>query len=130
MDGVDTEVHHGFVKCGGVGAMIGMGTICPCETLLQVASPAATPKATPKPTSARELENAFSVLATCDEGVDLVLCFKHLLVMKGHDEHRVNLLGTDALSPSQARVCEAQCHKVNAWFADWSKQGGVIAACM
>ena len=49
---------------------------------------------------------------------------------------RVAALGVDvvlfnhALSPSQAGFCEAQFHQFNRWFANWSKQGGVIAECM
>ena len=131
MVGVDTEVYHGFVKCGAVGAITGIGTIFPVETLLQTAlsrrAAAGDPEADMR---ARELENAFSVLAKFDEGVDLVLYFKHLMVLKGHEEYRLNIYESDALSPSQARFCEAQFHQFNAWFGTWSKQGGVIAACM
>jgi 4-hydroxy-tetrahydrodipicolinate synthase len=131
MVGVDTEVYHGFVKCGAVGAITGIGTIFPKETLLQVAlSRRAAHGDAEADQRARELENAFSVLAKFDEGVDLVLYFKHLMVLKGHEEYRLNLLETDALSPSQARFCEAQFHQFTRWFADWSKQGGVIAECM
>lgn len=131
MVGVDTEVYHGFVKCGAVGAITGIGTIFPRETLLQVAlSRRAAMGDAEADQRARELENAFSVLAKFDEGVDLVLYFKHLMVLKGHDEYRLNLLDTDALSPSQERFCTAQFQQFNAWFADWSKQHGVIAECM
>ena len=79
---------------------------------------------------ARELAEAFSVLAKFDEGVDLVLYFKHLMVLKGEREYALNINKTDALSPSQAKFCEAQFHQFNAWFANWSRQGGVIAECM
>lgn len=131
MVGVDTEVYHGFVKCGAVGTITGIGTIFPKESLLQVAlsrrAAAGCPEADLR---ARELAEAFAVLAKFDEGVDLVLYFKHLMVLKGEAEYQLNLNETDALSPSQARFCEAQFHQFNRWFAQWSQQGGVIAECM
>lgn len=131
MVGVDTEVYHGFVKCGAVGTITGIGSIFPRESLLQVElsrrAAAGDPEADLR---ARELAEAFSVLAKFDEGVDLVLYFKHLMVLKGEEEYRLNINETDALSPSQAKFCEAQFHQFNRWFANWSKQGGVIAECM
>ncbi|RGP36280.1 dihydrodipicolinate synthase family protein [Pseudotabrizicola alkalilacus] len=131
MVGVDTEVYHGFVRCGAVGAITGIGTIFPKETLLQVAlSRRAAGGCVESDLRARELAEAFSVLAKFDEGVDLVLYFKHLMVLKGEEQYRLNIYETDALSPSQAGFCTAQFHQFNAWFANWSKQGGVIAECM
>lgn len=131
MVGVDTEVYHGMVKCGAVGAITGIGTIFPEEALLQVTlSRKAAEGNAEADLRARELENALSVIAKFDEGVDLVLYFKHLMTLKGIEGYRLNINETDALSPSQARFCETQFHQFNAWFADWSKQGGVIAECM
>ncbi len=131
MVGVDTEVYHGFAKCGAVGAITGIGTIFPTEALLQVALSRRAAEGCPDADlRARELAEAFSVLAKFDEGVDLVLYFKHLMVLKGEEEYRLNIYETDALSPSQAKFCEAQFHQFNKWFASWSKQGGVIAECM
>jgi 4-hydroxy-tetrahydrodipicolinate synthase len=131
MVGVDTEVYHGFVKCGAVGAITGIGTIFPKESLLQVALSRRAAEGCPEADlRARELAEAFSVLAKFDEGVDLVLYFKHLMVLKGESEYALNINETDALSPSQAKFCEAQFHQFNKWFAAWSRQGGVIAECM
>lgn len=131
MVGVDTEVYHGFVRCGAVGAITGIGTIFPKETLLQVAlSRRAAGGCVESDLRARELAEAFSVLAKFDEGVDLVLYFKHLMVLKGEEQYRLNIYETDTLSPSQAGFCTAQFHQFNAWFANWSKQDGVIAECM
>ncbi|WP_341485529.1 dihydrodipicolinate synthase family protein [Thioclava sp. GXIMD4215] len=131
MVGVDTEVYHGIVKAGAVGAITGIGTIFPQEVLLQVAlskkAAAGCPEADLR---ARELENALSVLAAFDEGVDLVLYFKHLMVLKGHEEYRLNINRTDVLSPSQASFCEEQFHRFTRWFGAWVTQGGVIAECM
>ncbi|WP_349295823.1 dihydrodipicolinate synthase family protein (plasmid) [Thioclava sp. 'Guangxiensis'] len=131
MVGVDTEVYHGIVKCGAVGTITGIGTIFPKEALLQVALSKRAARGCPEADlCARELANAFSVLAKFDEGVDLVLYFKHLMVLKGRQEFALNIYETDCLSPSQARFCEAQFHQFNTWFARWSAQGGVIAECM
>jgi 4-hydroxy-tetrahydrodipicolinate synthase len=131
MVGVDTEVYHGFVKCGAVGAITGIGTIFPKESLLQVElsrlAAAGDPEADLR---ARELAEAFAVLAKFDEGVDLVLYFKHMMVLTGDEDYRLNLYETDVLSPSQAKFCEAQFHQFNTWFANWSQQGGVLAKCM
>lgn len=131
MVGVDTEVYHGFVKCGAVGTITGIGTIFPKECLLQVALSRRAAQGDPEADlRARELAEAFAVLAKFDEGVDLVLYFKHLMVLKGEQEYRLHINETDALSPSQAGFCEAQFHQFNRWFASWSQQGGVIAECM
>lgn len=131
MVGVDTEVYHGIAKCGAVGAITGIGTIFPQEALLQVALSKKAAEGNPEAdVRARELENALSVIAKFDEGVDLVLYFKHLMVLKGHEEYRLHINETDALSPSQAKFCEAQFHQFNAWYANWIKQGGVISECM
>lgn len=131
MVGVDTEVYHGFVKCGAVGAITGIGTIFPKETLLQVdLSRRAAAGDVEADIRARELEAALAVIASFDVGVDLVLYFKHLMVLKGHEEYRLNINETDELSPSQAGYCEAQFHQFNTWFKSWSRQGGVIADCM
>ncbi|SEN53768.1 4-hydroxy-tetrahydrodipicolinate synthase [Loktanella fryxellensis] len=122
MVGVDTEVYHGFVNCGAVGAITGIGTIFPAETLLLVAlSRRAAAGDAEADLRARELSQAFAVLAAFDEGVDLVLYFKHLMVLKGHEAYRRNVYETDALSASQAGFATAQFHKFNAWFADWSR---------
>jgi 4-hydroxy-tetrahydrodipicolinate synthase len=129
--GVDTEVYHGFVKCGAVGAITGVGTIFPVETLLQVALSRRAAQGDPEADQrARELADAFAVLAQFDVGVDLVLYFKHMMTLKGEMEYSLNIYESDALSPSQARFCEAQFHQFNTWFANWSKQGGVIDTCM
>jgi 4-hydroxy-tetrahydrodipicolinate synthase len=131
MVGVDTEVYHGIVKCGAVGAITGIGTIFPEEALLQVALAKKAAEGNPEAdVRARELENALSVIAKFDEGVDLVLYFKHLMVLKGHEEYRLNINETDALTPSQAKFCEVQFNQFNTWYANWIKQGGVIAECL
>lgn len=131
MVGVDTEVYHGFVNCGATGSITGIGTALPKEALLlaSLAQKAASGHAEARQ-RARELEEAFGVLASFDEGTDLVLYYKHLLVLNGEEEYRLHFNETDVLSDAQRHYCEAQYALFRAWFADWSRQGGVIAECM
>jgi 4-hydroxy-tetrahydrodipicolinate synthase len=131
MVGVDTEVYHGFVNCGATGSITGIGTALPKEALLLAAlcQKAAEGHAEARQ-RARELEEAFGVLASFDEGTDLVLYYKHLLVLNGEEEYRLHFVETDALSDAQRTYCEQQYSLFRNWFADWSKQGGVIAECM
>ena len=131
MVGVDTEVFHGFVNCGATGSITGIGTALPKEALLLAAlcQKAAEGHAEAR-LRARELEEAFGVLASFDEGTDLVLYYKHLLVLNGEEEYRQHFVETDVLSDAQRRYCEAQYTQFRTWFADWSAQGGVITECM
>lgn len=131
MVGVDTEVYHGFVNCGATGVITGIGNVFPREVLLLVAlSQRAAQGQADARQRARELADAFSVLAKFDEGTDLVLYYKHLLVLNSEDEYRLHFNDTDALSESQRRFCDAHYHQFKAWFADWSSRGGVIADCL
>lgn len=131
MVGVDTEVFHGFVNCGATGSITGIGTALPKEALLLAAL---SQKAAEGNAEARrralELEEAFGVLASFDEGTDLVLYYKYLLVLNGEEEYGLHFNETDELNDSQRNYCEQQFALFNAWFADWSKQGGIIAECM
>ena len=73
MVGVDTQVYHGFLHCGAVGAITGIGNCIPTEVLKLVSlceqAVAGDAKARQL---ARELEEALIVLSTFDEGPDLV----------------------------------------------------------
>jgi 4-hydroxy-tetrahydrodipicolinate synthase len=127
MIGVDTAVYHGYVNCGAVGAITGIGTALPKEVLLlaNLSRKAAEGHAEAR-VRAKELEEAFSVLASFDEGPDLVLFFKYLLVLNGEEEYRLHFNETDELNAAQRHYCEQQYALFKAWFADWSKQGGII----
>ena len=131
MVGVDTAVYHGFVNCGATGAITGIGTALPKEVLLLCAL---AKKAAQGDAEARqrtlELEEAFSVLASFDEGPELVLFFKYLLVLNGEEEYRLHFNETDELNAAQRRYCEDQYGLFKTWFANWTQQGGVIAECM
>ncbi|WP_424830086.1 dihydrodipicolinate synthase family protein [Ruegeria sp.] len=131
MVGVDTEVYHGFVNCGATGAITGIGTALPREALLLAAlSQKAADGHAEARQRAQELTEAFHVLSSFDEGPDLVLYYKHLLVLNGEPEYRLHFNETDELTDAQRNYCEQQYALFRTWFADWSKQGGVIAECM
>ncbi|WP_298822431.1 dihydrodipicolinate synthase family protein [uncultured Roseibium sp.] len=130
MVGVDTAVYHGFVNCGATGAITGIGNALPREVLLLVSlcKRAAAGNAEAR-LRAKELEEALAVLSSFDEGPDLVLYYKHLMVMNGEDAYRLHFNETDALTDAQRNYVEAQYELFKTWYADWSKQGGVIAEC-
>ncbi|MDR0809462.1 MAG: dihydrodipicolinate synthase family protein [Gemmobacter sp.] len=123
MIGVDTAVYHGFVNCGATGAITGIGCVLPKEVLHLTAlcMAAAAGDATAR-RLARELDEALLILATVDAGPDLVLFFKHMMVLKGNPEYELHFNETDALSPSQRGFIEAQLKLFDAWYADWVKQ--------
>ncbi|MGB1147582.1 MAG: dihydrodipicolinate synthase family protein [Alphaproteobacteria bacterium] len=131
MIGVDTQVFHGVVNCGASGAITGIGNVLPREVLLlhALAQKAATGNAEAR-VRAKELDEALWVLSTFDEGPDLVLFYKHLLTVTGDEAFRLNFYETDELTEAQRRFAEDQLTLFQAWFADWTKQGGVIAECM
>lgn len=131
MVGVDTEVYHGFVNCGATGSITGIGTALPKEALLlaSLSKRAASGHAEAR-LRAQELSNAIHVLSTFDEGPDLVLYYKHLLVLNGEDAYKFHFNETDALSDAQRNYCEQQYALFKDWFADWSRQSGVIAECL
>ena len=131
MVGVDTAVYHGIVNCGATGSITGIGTALPKEALLlaTLSKKAATGNAEARQ-RALELTEAIQVLSSFDEGPDLVLYYKYLLVLNGEDEYRLHFNEGDALSDAQRNYCEQQYDLFRTWFADWVKQGGVLAECM
>ncbi|WP_294640264.1 dihydrodipicolinate synthase family protein [uncultured Aureimonas sp.] len=122
MVGVDTAVVHGFVNCGATGAITGIGNVLPREVLhLCALAQAAAKGDADARRQALELEGALAVLSSFDEGPDLVLYFKHLMVLKGHGEFALQFNETDVLSDSQRGFAEAQLKLFDAWYASWSK---------
>lgn len=127
MIGVDTAVFHGFVNCGATGAITGIGNVLPKEVLHLVAlSQAAARGDADARQRALELEAALAVLSSFDEGADLVLYFKHMMVLKGHAEYTLHFYETDALTGSQRGYVEAQLALFDTWYAQWSKIGGAV----
>ncbi|WP_110602000.1 dihydrodipicolinate synthase family protein [Salinicola lusitanus] len=125
MVGVDTQVFHGFVNCHATGAITGVGNALPKEVLQLVAlcERAATGDLEAR-RQAQELESALAVLSSFDEGVDLVLYYKHLMVLNGDSEYRLHFNESDALSEAQRRYVETQYALFREWYAQWSAQLG------
>ena len=124
MVGVDTQVYHGFIRCGAVGAITGVGNALPKEVLRMVEL---CEKAVAGDSEARrlagELDEAMTVLATYDEGPDLVLYYKHLMVLEGNPEYQHHFNSSDALSSSQKAFLEDQWNTFRNWWESWSGKG-------
>ncbi len=120
MVGVDTQVFHGYVNCGASGAITGIGNALPREVLrlIELCTRAQSGDKEAR-RLALELEQALAVLSTFDEGPDLVLFYKHLLVLDGDEQYRFHFNESDALSPSQRNYVEEQYRIFRAWWAEW-----------
>ncbi|SAK93314.1 dihydrodipicolinate synthetase [Caballeronia hypogeia] len=123
MVGVDTQVFHGFVNCGATGAITGIGNALPREVLqlVDLCRKAAKGDVTAR-RQARELEAALNVLSSFDEGTDLVLYYKYLMVLNGDKEYTLHFNATDVLSDAQRRYAETQYALFRNWYAGWSKE--------
>jgi len=118
--GVDTQVFHGYVRCGAVGAITGVGNALPREVLRLVSL---CEQAAGGDVEARrlagELDDALSVLAKFDEGPDLVLYYKQLMVLEGHSEYGHHIHSSDALSASQREFLQSQWEQFRSWWDSW-----------
>ncbi|GHS82566.1 dihydrodipicolinate synthase family protein [Pseudomonas sp. PAGU 2196] len=126
MVGVDTQVVHGFVNCNATGAITGIGNALPREVLHLVALAKRAAKGDAKARRlAGELEAALAVLSSFDEGCDLVLYYKHLMVLNGDQEYALHFNESDALSDAQRRYAEQQYALFRTWYADWSAANNI-----
>ncbi|MCF4996590.1 dihydrodipicolinate synthase family protein [Pseudomonas syringae] len=126
MVGVDTQVVHGFVNCNATGAITGIGNALPREVLQLVALSKKAAKGDAKARrQARELESALAVLSSFDEGCDLVLYYKHLMVLNGDKEYALHFNETDALTDAQRNYAEHQYNLFRQWYANWSAEQNV-----
>lgn len=120
MVGVDTQVFHGFVRCGAAGAITGVGNALPHEILKLVNL---CERAAAGDVEARrlawELDTALAVLSKFDEGPDLVLYYKHLMVLEGAPEYEHQLGATDQLSASQRAFLEQSWRLFRTWWDAW-----------
>jgi len=120
MIGVDTQVVHGFVNCGAVGAITGVGNALPNEILhfahLCELAVSGDSKAMQYAT---ELDSALSVLSRFDEGPDLVLYYKKLMVLEGHLEYQYHFNAGDKLSVSQDAFITDQWQQFKTWWSQW-----------
>jgi len=121
MVGVDTEVFHGYVNCGAKGAISGIGNVLPKQVLHLVAL---CEKAAQGDVSARrralELEAALKVLSTFDEGIDLVLFYKYLMLLEGNAEYELHFNPHDQLSESQKSFASNQLRIFKTWYDGWA----------
>lgn len=125
MVGVDTQVYHGFVKCGAVGAITGVGNALPRPVLrlMELCQRAASGDCDAR-RLARELDESLAVLSKYDEGPDLVLYYKHLMVLEGNPEYAHHFNASDALSASQRAFLEEQWRTFRNWWDAWPGQAG------
>lgn len=118
--GVDTQVAHGYLNCGAVGAITGVGNALPTQVLrlIQLCEQAAAgdPSARRR---ALELTGALHVLASYDEGPDLVLYYKQLMVLEGHAAYERHFNEADRLSDSQREFLHSQWRQFRQWWSAW-----------
>ena len=116
MVGVDTQVVHGYLNCGAKGAITGIGNALPKPVLELIRlCKAAVEGDCDARRRAYELESALNVLSTFDEGPDLVLYYKHLLVLNGDAEYELQFNESDVLSVSQKQFVESQYRQFQRW---------------
>jgi 4-hydroxy-tetrahydrodipicolinate synthase len=120
MVGVDTQVYHGFLRCGALGAITGIGNCLPHQVLKLVSlCQLATSGDVDARCYAQELDEALCVLSNYDEGPDLVLYYKHLMVLLGDPDYRYHFNQTDCLSSGQRRFAEEQLRLFLSWWDNW-----------
>jgi dihydrodipicolinate synthase/N-acetylneuraminate lyase len=122
MIGVDTTVYHGYVNCGAVGAITGVGNAFPREVLhlINLCEKAAKGDALARQ-KAKELDDALLVLSSFDEGPDLVLYYKYLMVLNGEHAYKLHFNPSDKLSDSQKKFAKAQYNLFKKWYKNWNK---------
>ena len=116
MVGVDTQVFHGFVNCGAVGAITGVGNALPKPTLRLIELCQEAIRGNSESLRlAKELDSALAVLSKFDEGPDLVLYYKELMVLEGFPAYTRQLNPSDQLSSSQLaflRTLSGECSRI------------------
>ncbi len=120
MVGVDTQVFHGFVRCGAVGAITGVGNALPRQVLrlIELCQKAANGCVESR-RLALELDSALAVLSKYDEGPDLVLYYKYLMVLEGNPQYQHHFNESDALSSSQQAFIHQQWTQFKTWWDRW-----------
>ena len=115
--GVDTQVVHGIVRCGASGVITGIGNAFPDAVLRLIElCRKARDGDHHAMRQARELDDALAVLARFDEGPDLVLYFKRLMVLEGNPEYARTLNPDDELSPSQRAHVDSHWTRFRCWW--------------
>ena len=68
---------------------------------------------------AKELEDALAILSSFDEGPDLVLYYKFLMVLNGDKGYDLHFNSTDKLSDSQKMYAKKQYDLFVKWYSNW-----------
>lgn len=120
MVGVDTQVYHGFIRCNAKGAITGVGNALPKEVLrlVELCEKGAAGCAESRQL-AWQLNEALTVLSTFDEGPDLVLYYKYLMVLEGNPEYEHHFNESDRLGSSQQGYLKAQWELFRKWWDSW-----------
>lgn len=115
--GVDTQVVHGIVRCGASGVITGIGNAFP-EAVLRLIELCRQARDGDDDAMRRagELDDALAVLARFDEGPDLVLYFKRLMVLEGNPEYAGTLNPDDELSTSQRAHVDSHWARFRRWW--------------
>lgn len=66
-----------------------------------------------------------AVLSSFDEGVDLVLYYKHLMVVAGDGRYSNHFNDYDRLTDAQRNYAESQFFLFNTWFDAWIKSENI-----
>ena len=59
------------------------------------------------------------MLSKFDEGTDLVLFYKELMVLEGNEDYRHHINSYDQLSPSPRQYIHHQHALFRSWWAHW-----------
>ena len=120
MVGVDTQVFHGYIHCGAVGAITGIGNCLPGEILHLLSLCALGADGDEQARAfASELEKSLAVLSSYDEGPDLVLYYKYLLTLLGESDFELNFNEDDSLDDSQKENAESELKRFQDWWDSW-----------
>ena len=120
MVGVDTQVFHGYIHCGAVGAITGIGNCLPREILHLLSLCALGADGDEQARAfASELEKSLAVLSSYDEGPDLVLYYKYLLTLLGESDFELNFNEDDSLDDSQKENAESELKRFQDWWDSW-----------
>ncbi len=106
---VDTQVVHGYVNCGARGAITGIGNVLPRECCTSCPCGDGGHGRRPGRRRATELDAALAILSSFDEGTDIVLYYKYLMVLEGNPEYELHFNASDALSPDSATTRRRSC---------------------
>ncbi|MEM9826682.1 MAG: dihydrodipicolinate synthase family protein [Planctomycetota bacterium] len=124
--GVDTQVYHGFLQCGAKGSITGIGNCLPIPVLhlSELCQQAAAGDSDAR-RKARELDDALKVLSTYDEGPDLVLYYRQLMVRSGQPAYARPMDDDDVLSEAQKQFADDQFDLFCVWYKNWCGRSAI-----